>query len=164
MSAAAKCVQGRSVDQGGSGIVRYATGQTDEGQQGAFQLVSLLGPFLLSLCLKHSSQTDPAKSVTPCHSSAQKPLVARPLSQSESCSYQISNLTAQQPLFSPHSLPVTGLHSDLSAHPLLGKCALTPGPLHLPAPLSGTVFPLQSPGFTISDLYSDCHLLSGKSI
>ena len=48
-----------------------------------------------------------------------------------------------------------GLHSDLSAHPLLGKCALTPGPLHLPAPLSGTVFPLLSPEFTILDLYSD---------
>ena len=45
------------------------------------------------------------------------------------------------------------LRSD--AHPLLGKCALTPGPLHLPAPLSGTVFPLLSPEFTILDLYSD---------
>ena len=60
----------------GHGIVRDATGQIDEGQQGAFQLVLLLGPFLLSLQLKHSSQNDPAKQVTPCQSSAQKPLVA----------------------------------------------------------------------------------------
>lgn len=56
-----------------------------------------------------------------------------------------------------------GLHSNLSAHPLLGKCALTPGPLHLPAPLSGTIFPLLSSEFTILDFYSDCHLLSGGS-
>lgn len=68
----------------------------------------LSGPFLLSLHLKHSSQTDPAKQVTPCHSSAQKPLVA-PSSLSEwKLQHQISNLTAQQPLFSPHSLPASG--------------------------------------------------------
>ena len=78
-SAAAKYVQGRSVDQDGRAWNSKRCDWTDrwgEGQQGAFQLVLLLGPFLLSLHLKHSSQNDPAKQVTPCQSSAQKPLVA----------------------------------------------------------------------------------------
>lgn len=107
---------------------------------GLFHLLSLLGPlfpFIVNTAARAILQNRSAHVTLLLKSPSWLP--STPTAEAK---HYLSDLTSQHSPLTPHSTPATGPHSGLFAHPLTGKPALASGPVHFPALLSGTIFPL----------------------